>query len=126
MVLQSFVYDPTKSNGASEATVLTCWIDCKLSKLRRTESRLRDRQERYASFRKDAGPAPTYLNVDIKNAVGGLPGFEQKVCELLGKGYSKAEITERLNCTKATLDFAINTIRERLKDSGMDGWLRSK
>ncbi len=116
-----FRYDESRSNGASEKTVLTAIIDRQLAMLRRSEARERQRIERVGMSR-DAIYEPS-SNVEIvhvvRTAVGQLSSFERSVCDLLIDGNSTNEIAEEYGVSWHTANAAIERIRRHLQRCGL-------
>jgi len=116
-----FRYDESRSNGASETTVLTAIIDRQLAMIRRGEARERQRIEQVATSR-DASYEPT--NNDeivhaVRAAVGQLSSFDRSVCDLLVDGHSTNEIAEEYGVSWHTANAAIERIRRHLELSGL-------
>lgn len=126
ITLQTFKYDSANSNAALEVTLLTRWIDRKLANLKRGEDRAHKRDERVAKMRRiTTEPEPLNLKLDVEKAIADLSEFEQEISELLGRGFKKREILQRLNCSASAFDYAIEKIRMRFEDSGLDEWVRA-
>ncbi|MFM2096838.1 MAG: hypothetical protein RIS70_3962, partial [Planctomycetota bacterium] len=100
--LLGFVFDPAKSNGATEATALVAVIDRRLAMMRRGERRHVARTER---FKESLGQAAsdegshvphTNLSLDVRAAVADLPPVAQQICNALAEGQSVNEIARQL------------------------------
>ena len=127
IMLQSFEYNSENANLASERTLLTQWVNRKLANMRRKENRAHNRDERVAKMRCIAvPPKPLNLKLDVKKAVRALSNFDQTVCDLLGRGFKKREIVQRLKCTPGALEFAIEKIRLSFEERGLDEWIRPR
>lgn len=106
--LVAFVYDPIRSNGATETTALVAVIDRRLAMMCRREYRHRQRTERLKQSLKDAmtpgkdlSSAPsderlTCLAIDVREVVEDLPPLAQHICTALADGQSVNEIARRL------------------------------
>lgn len=106
--LLDFQFDPTKSNGATEATALVAVIDRRLAMLRRCEQRHAARTERLkeAHARSQISGEETLaagsdvprlsLSLDVHEAIEDLPPLAQRICAALADGQSLNEIAKRL------------------------------
>ena len=89
-----FEFDEARSNGATEATVLTALIDNNLRLLRRTD-------ERYRKHVEAMGPRPEIDDsqdvrhqeraLDVADIINGLSQEERELCQALSEGQTIAE-----------------------------------
>lgn len=116
-----FRYDESRSNGASETTVLTAIIDRQLAMIRRGEARERQRIEQVATSR-DASYEPSnneeVVHV-VRAAIGQLSSFDRGVCDLLVDGHSTNEVAEEYGISWHTANAAVERIRRHLERSGV-------
>lgn len=124
--LQSFQYDPAKSNGACERTYFTRWVDFKLANIKRREDRYDERQKRCAEMRTASYEPKSELICDVRDAIEALPSVERQVCKLLSEGHTLFEIPEILKCSPATVAYALKTIRMHFMLLGLDEHLLEK
>ncbi len=64
------------------------------------------------------------VRLDVQDVVAGLDERCQTVCELLSQGLSRSQIAEQMQCGWHTVDRLVRTIRERLEEAEVDGWLQ--
>lgn len=129
----SFRFDPAKSNGAKESTLLTAIIDNRLKAILRMTIRDRNRVDQ---IRRDKGIGPsadenhpafaqvddlTPLSADVRQVVDSLSPREQAICAALGRGESPAIIARQLGCGRTTIRRHIENIRQRL--GSLRGWI---
>jgi DNA-directed RNA polymerase specialized sigma24 family protein len=122
LVILRFRFDPAKSNGCKETTVLTTIIDRRLMKIRRTEARYKAKIEKVKGGEKLESDTRMQLAVEVRSAVTSLSPIEQKVCEALGKGESTSQIAKDLGCSWHTVESIVAKIRERFTKLGLDRW----
>jgi len=128
-----FRYDPAKSNGAKESTLLTAIVDNRLKAILRTSVRDHNRIEQ---IRRDRGIGPsadenhpafaqaddlTPMSADVRQAVQSLSPREQAICAALGHGESPAAIAKQLNCGRTTIRRHIENIRQQM--GSLRGWI---
>ena len=129
-----FQFEPAKSNGAKEATVLRMVVDRALISKGRSERREEKRDQRYREHvavtvpHVQGGPPHSYedvtpLRLDVHFAVGMLDPRERAVCLGLGRGDSLCEIACDLGCCVQTVRRTIDRIRRRFRQMGLKGWL---
>jgi len=132
LALTRFRFDPAKSNGASERTVLTALIDRQLSTLRRA----RDRRERHVdrecqldgSTETNAPALPggqdqAALVMDVRDALSHLPPEDRQMCAALADGQSIDEVARSLGCGWHTVRRRIDRIREYFQQIGLAAWI---
>ena len=129
-----FVFDPTKSNGACEQTVLVALIDQQLKTMVRTRSRYRGHVERLRQDRSVMAtnaevptaaicPEQYEMVLDVQLTVAALPPRERAICTALSEGRSLAQIAQALGCDWHTVRRAVQDIRTRFQAIGLEGWM---
>ncbi len=118
--VMQFRFDVSKSNGASERTVLQSLIDNHLRKARRSYSRYRACMDRVERDALGACVLPQGDIVhDVRAAVMELTEREQLVCQALSMGYSKCEIAQGLGCGWHTVERIKSRVKKLLEDRGL-------
>lgn len=124
MDVLEFRYDPARSNGAKERTVLQTLIDNCLRHIKRTAMRDRAKVERFRDRVEETYDATEQeLALDVRDAVADLPPRERDVCRALADGCSRHEIARQLGCGWHTVDRLIRRIRDHFQKIGLDGWV---
>jgi RNA polymerase sigma factor (sigma-70 family) len=119
-----FQYDPNKSNGAKERTVLQALIDNRLRHIRRTAMREKAKVERIKDqVRQTCDNAEQQCALDVQDVVADLTPREQVVCRALAEGRSKHEIAKQMGCGWHTVDRLVRHIRDHFEKIGLDGWI---
>lgn len=129
--LLDFRFDPARSNGATETTVLTSLVDRRLRTIRRSRRRYEQQIER---MKADAAAAegcppcedadPDGLALDVRCAVATLPAEEQSLCLALSRGDSISQVARDLGCSWHAANRMVGQIRRRFAAAGLDGWIR--
>lgn len=128
-IIQDFMrfrFDPAKSNGACESTVLMAVVDHYLTDRLRSDTRRRTYLEKLEAETKqsyDPGPMEHRL-LDMQSAIETLPPREKEVCNLLGLGYSIHEIAKMRVWGWHTVERLIGNIRKAFKGMGIHAWVR--
>ncbi len=118
-----FSFDPAKSNGATELTVLTAVIDNKLLAIRRAKLR-------YAKRFAELGDEELTLEdsfstesleqaADVQRAVVSLPPPGQGICSALAEGRSVNDIARSEGTSWHTVRRQIDGIRRRFERVGL-------
>lgn len=133
-VIAAFRFDPAKSNGACERTVLVSIIDNQLAMALRTRAR-------WQRFRCEYGNAVTAMEqsrserrdvihetdsdrtYDVTQAMSGLPSVEQAVARALMAGERPFTIAKRVGRTRYEIDRILERIRAHFKVCGLDAWV---
>ncbi len=127
LVVMEFRFDESRSNGASEATVLTAIVDRQLAMIRRGAERERQRMETFATSC-SATYELTYHDETIsavRQTLDGASPLERSVCALLADGHSTNDIAGRFGLSWHTVDAAVRRIRRLFKRNGLDRLLVS-
>ena len=126
--LLQFTPDPSKTNGASESTILIAVIDRRLMEWLRSRKRYRDMVDRCGALlpsegesATDGGYATSELAIDVATVLSQLPDFEQQVGQMLTEGHTVTSITRKLNLGRQRVEDAVATIRTRLAEAGLGG-----
>ena len=124
----SFRYQRSKSNGASEATVLAALADRQLKALLRRRGRYEHhleqlRRERATASTRDGHERCIELTIDVRDAVAQLTPIEQAVCRGLAHGHSISRIARDLNRAWHTIRRVIVRIRSHFEAIGLNAWL---
>ncbi len=124
----SFRYQRSKSNGASEATVLAALADRQLKALLRRRGRYehhleRLRRERAAAAARNGHRQRMELIVDVRDAVAQLTPIEQAVCRGLAHGHSISRIASDLDRAWHTVRRIVVRIRNHFEAIGLSAWL---
>lgn len=128
-----FVYDPEKSNGATETTALTALIDRQLTFIQRGRARRHKHEQRYrelsgvtvgrpAELLEDDHRRYVALKMDVQATVARLSPMQQAVCAGLLHDEARRRIAKRLGISRYGLDRLIDGIRDRFKDADLDGY----
>ena len=122
--VRDFRFDPAKSNGAAESTVLRTVIDrhlaTRLRSSRRRKRHIRKYQRmRAADVAQDAAP----LRLDVRLALERLSPEERSICVALGRGESFCQIARTLGCSDTKVRRIVKRIGFRFHAMGLDGWL---
>jgi len=122
--VRDFRFDPAKSNGAAESTVLRTIIDRHLATRLRSGRRRKRHIRKYQRMRagavaEDAAP----LRLDVRLAVERLSTEERSICEALGRGESFCQIARALGCSDTKVRRMVKRIGFRFHAIGLDGWL---
>ena len=127
-VLLGFEFDPARSNGATEETVVTALIDNQLLTLRRT----RQRYQRHVSgndgdLSDDNALATECLAAkqftaasDVATVMAHLSPAARQVCSSLANGFSLNEISQQQGVGWHTVERQIRGIRHRFEELGID------
>ncbi len=127
IVMLDFRYDPARSNGATEETVLYAVISRSLLHQMRTRYRDAAKLKRYASelgVKSDGtGEEPCCyltapLEMDVAQVCDGLTEFDQKVCKGLSRGDTRRRIARDLECDWHTVDRAVRRISQAFTIAG--------
>lgn len=116
--LMCFRFDPAKSNGASESTVLIAVIDHYLTDKLRSDSRRRVCLDRLASeIKQSYDPTQDERRIlDMQRVIETLPPRERDICNLLAQGCSIHEIAKMRVWGWHTVERLIGNIRERFEE----------
>jgi RNA polymerase sigma factor (sigma-70 family) len=135
IAILQFRFDPTKANGAKESTALCSLINNILRMTVRLKERDRRRLDKYASgqshaFDQETGEpiaedSPASLRMDVAAAVKAMTSFERSVCTRLCRGDSMKAIAKQLRCDRGRIRRTVATIRRRMRQAGIDGWLHA-
>jgi DNA-directed RNA polymerase specialized sigma24 family protein/predicted DNA-binding transcriptional regulator AlpA len=129
LTLLALDYDEENEAGASERTFLTEVIDRRLHALLRKERRYRDRvgdegktglPERSEP---DARLQQTDVVDDVQRVMAALDTTDRSICTLLSESASVHAIAEQLGLGWHSVQRRIDSIRDRLQNRGLDGWL---
>jgi len=126
-----FEFDPLRSNGAKESTVIFAMVDKRLKMMMRTRNRSRQRMRQYqaeqtAGASEDAFLAfedITPLSMDVRAAMGTLSPCQQDIIHRLAKGQSVTHIARHLHCGWHTLERTLAGIRRRFDAMGLRAWM---
>jgi hypothetical protein len=123
--LRRFRFDPRKSNGAKEATVLRKIIDRHLSTRARAGERGKQRIRVYQQTHLGADLADdtTALRLDVRLTVQRLTPAERVVCDALGRGQSLRQAALALGCSDHKVRGIVDRLRGRFERLGLAGWL---
>jgi RNA polymerase sigma factor (sigma-70 family) len=123
--LLAFRFDEARSNGATPATAVTSLIDRQLRKMRRSEERFRDRNERIALREEPCCDdlRDSQLTLDVQAAIAALPPFSRKVCSLRQRGLSIREMAQQLGTHWHRVRDEVQRIREHFSRLGLHGWI---
>jgi len=130
LVLMDFQFDPERTNGASEQTVITSVIDRQLRKLKRSKNRYGEHVAGSEDLPSDVeddsfgAEATTHVNMaqDIAIARSQLTEFEQLICDALAQGLSINEIAKNMDINWHTVNKHVAKIRERFQSVGLDSF----
>jgi len=135
LAILGFKYDPSKANGATEATALTSLINNQLAFLQRGRARRRKHEDKYRELHGAAGgkPGPVPIQPDherraalakvVQQAIAGLAPKEQAVCEALLNGRSRSRTAKDLGISRYQMARIIDGIRERFETVRADAWM---
>ncbi|MBI5724305.1 MAG: sigma-70 family RNA polymerase sigma factor [Planctomycetes bacterium] len=126
-----FKFDPQRSNGAKESTVIFAMVDKRLKMMMRTRKRERQRMRQYQVNQTDGTDEDTFMavedstpmNMDVRNAMETLTPQQQDVIRRLAGGQSVKQIASHLNCGWHTIDRIIAEVRRRFDAMGLRGWV---
>ena len=133
--LLSFVYDPVKSNGAAEKTVLTALIDKKLKSMKRGAARRKKHEDKYSDLQgavggyvepilcKNGDQKRASMASDLQYGIGALDARSRTICYALSEGKSRASIAKTMGLTRYQLDEVINGIRLKFEGMELEGWV---
>lgn len=122
--LLNFRYDPGKSNGAKELSVIVQVIDNRLRNLRRSAERYVKRiglVEPMAEAFYDLDAVD--LAIDVRETVAALSHPEQLVCQGLEQGCSKHQVAEQLGWSWHRVNRLVKSIRRSFSEIGLNEWL---
>lgn len=126
-VLQ-FEFDPEKSNGGSEETVLYSLALNTLKSFVRAKARHAQKLENYSVFfpiDPDSGEyippqeGTKFLDIDVRIALAQLPPAKQELCHRLMNGEQRKDICEKYGLSKRALSEVIDEIREAFWEVGL-------
>lgn len=131
--MAAFRYDPAKSNGAKESTVLYALVNHQLAQAARAKNRRATFLERYKaalgavdgageealSYRENVA-----LQMDVREAVNALPARERFVCRELLHGEQPVGIARKLGCHPETVRRCIRRIRTSFDALGLREWIQ--
>lgn len=125
-VLESFVFDPARSNGATLETVLTTIIDNQLRMIRRRARRYRRRVEPLEEAIEEHGEplAPRRdvdLEIDVQSILARLSVEDRKLCLAVASGHTVSEIASQLGCSRYTVRRRLDRLRCAFSGLGIDG-----
>lgn len=136
--LVSFRFEKERSNGATEATAITALVIRRLSLIRRSAARRRQREEKYReSESRFDGTAPAdpidnsleegvALACDVRGATARLAPAEQAVCTLLSEGFPLLHVAQGLGLSRYAAERIVEGIRRRFRASGLGAWVGAK
>ncbi len=126
--LLEFTPDPSKTNGASESTVLIAVIDRRLMEWLRTQKRYQDMVERCGAMLPsddellcESSVEASDAALDVAAVLADLPEFEQQVGRMLSEGHNATSIARELGVKRPVVCEAMTAIRERLTSAGLGG-----
>lgn len=133
-VVTGFVFDPDRSNGACERTVLIAVIDRQLQRLLRTRARYQraiaavrvesDRaMARRPELAESSAIAQRDLADDVTACLGRLDAQARAICLGLSRGESALAIRQRLALSRRELEAAMRRIQAVFQALGMDAWV---
>ena len=132
--MREFTYDPGRSEGAKESTVIYRIISHRLV----DEIRRRARQKKYATsldeYLEAAGGEPqdsprlrdrdtTARRIDIRDAVAALPPVDRDICEGLLRRENTHQVAKRLGMGWHTVRRRIGRIRWIFEGMGLGSWI---
>jgi DNA-directed RNA polymerase specialized sigma24 family protein len=122
--VMNFRYDPIKSNGAQESTVLQVLIDNELKMRLRSEKR-RNNTLQTMRWITELVPAPSkcQLAVDIHNALTCLSRIQRQICLALSEGRSIREIALKLHVDPSTIRRHMRRIGSHFQAIDLDQWI---
>jgi len=120
--LLRFRFDPAKSNGCQETTVLITIIDRRLKTIRRTEARYQARQDNAEPRPELESDLTTQLQVEVRSALEGLSPIQRQICTGLGNGDSTKQIAQQLGCSWHVVERHVAHIRAHFQKLGLDHW----
>lgn len=130
--LLGFRFDPEKSNGATERTVITALIDKKLTFILRGQTRRQKFHQRYKDTFGLSGEREQLdwsqndkerkidLREDMKVFLGRLDSVEQSICTGLAGELTRAQIADELGISRYRIDVIIDDIAEQMRVEGFD------
>jgi hypothetical protein len=133
-IIVGFSFDESKSNGATEATVLTALIDRRLLHIRRCIAR---REKHHENYRQTYGPREgskpaepavldhiekTGMRLDLWDMVNSSSRLERIVCKALSRGVPRSGIARRLRLSSYEIERIIDRIRDRFRVRDMHEW----
>ena len=118
--VMDFRFDPAKSNGAKESTLLITIIDNRLKKILRATAR---NGHRVNEPKSEVSEDKTALRLDVRRAVASLTFRQEAVCMHLSQGKSTTQIAWAMDCGRATVRRFKERIREQFENIGLDGWV---
>jgi len=122
--LMGFRFDPEKSNGAQESTVLQVLIDNELKMKHRFQQRRKNHIEALRWITElSENPSKSHLAMDIKNALFPLSKKQRQICIALAEGYTVIEIADLLKLYRGTVYRQIRQIRRHFQSLGLDQWI---
>ena len=135
LAISAFRFDASRSNGATERTVLIALIDKQLTFLQRGAARRRKHEKRYWQEQggREGRPAPEPLTpdcqrehalaLDVREAVQKLSPAERAVCDALARGDSRVRIARLMYISRYRVSQLITAIRVRFAAMGIEGWV---
>ena len=121
--IMKFRFDAARANGAKESTALCAVVNNRLMSIMRGRERSRDRTRRHAAAVPFLYEDRTELQLDVRSVVASLAPFEQTVCAGLARGDSRHQIALALGCGWYKVDRAVEAIRARFEELGLEDWL---
>lgn len=135
-IIADFKFEPEKSNGATEETVVEAVIRKRLKFMLRCRARRQKHEARYRLLHgaTDEKPAPeahepgaeraTGMAIDVREAVARLTPQEQSICAALADGQTRRMIVKETGISRYELDQIITRIGEQFRSQDLDAWMQ--
>jgi RNA polymerase sigma factor (sigma-70 family) len=120
----AFQYQPDRSNGATEQTALTAFIDGRLKTMLRSKRRYQHHLDQLKQFVTQDAESIDAMRVDVHLAIAQLPERERTLCLALSRNENLREIAERWGCSWHTVARCLARVRRHFLALGLDDWLR--
>lgn len=128
--VMGFQFQPTRANGATEATALTALIDRRLCMARRRQHRYQRRLEQIYTRANADGSSSGMVevshetqidrNLDVQTILAKLEPEDRSLCEMLSAGQSIEAIADQLGCGWHTVKRRIDRLRQFFEEAGLD------
>ncbi len=134
-IIIGFKFEPEKSNGATEATVIEAVVRKRLKFMLRCRARRQKHENIYRMLHgaTEEGPAPeesvpgpdrlTGMAIDVQKTVADFTPQEQAVCVALADGQTRCEVAEGIGISRYEVDQIIGRIAEQFRGRDLDAWL---
>jgi len=124
IVVHEFRFDPAKSHGASEETILCRFFDRRIKMLARCNARRLAMLERLGQMSQQVEdtrlPEDAIVEEEVRSVVAQLPPLRQEICQALADGESVYLIARRTGMHYETIRRHVRHIRAAFTNRGLD------